>query len=303
MAKKRIISLAILVLIVLTVLWSLGQATRPLQTARSGPGPAVAVIYLEGMIVGGRGQSTLLSAVGGTDAVIRQLREAKEDPGIAAVVLRINSPGGSAAASQEVHNEALRLREAGKPLVVSFADVAASGGYWVACAADEILANPASITGSIGVIMEVTNLVELYEKIGIDFEVIKSGEHKDIGSAGRPLEDDERAILQSMVDDIFDQFIEVVATGRGLSRERVIELADGRIFTGRQALEAGLVDGLGDFADAVEAAAKLAGIPGQPRVRELGRRSALEIFLGGTTLDFLPSAWPLRPLDGGLLPR
>jgi len=301
--KKRIISLVILALIVLTLLVSLSQAARPLYGVREAGRPAVAVVYLEGMIVGGRGQNTLLAAVGGTDAVIRQLRLAKEDPDVKAVVLRINSPGGTAAASQEVYNEALRIREAGKPLVASFADVAASGGYWVACAADEIFANPATITGSIGVIMEVTNLVELYRKIGIETDVIKSGEHKDIGSSSRPLEEGERNILQSMVDDIFDQFVDVVAAGRGLSEEEVRKLADGRIFTGRQALQAGLVDSLGDFYDAVDAAGRLAGIPGRPRVKELGRRSPLEIFFGGTSFDLLPSSWPLRPFDGSMLLR
>jgi protease IV len=301
--KSRIISLAILGLIVLTVLVSVRQAARPLLKTRTAARSAVAVVYLEGVIVGGRGQNTLLAAVGGTDAVIRQLRLAKEDPEVAAVVLRINSPGGSASASQEVHNEVMRVRDAGKPLVVSFADVAASGGYWIACAADEIVANPATITGSIGVIMEMTNLEELYRMLGIRSEVVKSGEHKDMGSSTRPLEDSERAILQAMVDDIFDQFVDVVMSGRNLSEEQVRELADGRIFTGRQALEAGLVDSLGDFADAVDRAAELGGIPGRPHIKELGRRSPLEMFFGGTRLEWLASSWPLRLFDGDLLPR
>lgn len=274
------------------------------QDPVAGRGRAVAVVYLEGMIVGGRGQNALLASVGGTDAVIRQLQNAREDPDIAAVVLRINSPGGTAAASQEVYREAQRLKDAGKPLVASFADVAASGGYWVACAADRIVANPASITGSIGVIMEVTNLAELYEMLGIDSEVVKSGEHKDLGSSLRPLREDEREILQSMVDDIFQQFVKVVADGRGLTENQVRELADGRIFTGRQAFDLGLVDQLGDFFDAVDLAADLAELPAPPRLKELGKRSPLEILFGGSGLDSLLSTpWPLKPLDRMIIPR
>lgn len=278
MRKKKAVSIIILLLVVLAVL---GGARR--FFALSGPGGAapantVAVIYLEGAISGGQGN--LMSGLSGTDSVIRQLREAAEDPSVIAAVLRINSPGGSAAASQEIHREAMRFRETGKPLVASFSDVAASGGYWVACAADEIVANPASMTGSIGVIMELTNLAELYEKLGIDTEVIKSGRHKDMGSSSRALDDSEREILQGMVDDVFEQFVDVVAEGRSLAREKVLELADGRIYTGRQAYELGLVDRLGDFYDAIDAACELAGFTGRPRIREMRRRSPLASIFG-----------------------
>jgi protease-4 len=242
------------------------------------------------MIVGGRGQSGFLAVEGGSDAVISQLRQAKEDPDVAAVVLRINSPGGTAAGSQEVYNEVLRIKESGKPVVASFADTAASGGYLVACGADEIVANPASITGSIGVIIEVTNFVELYDKLGIGTDTIKSGEHKDMGSVNRPLDESEREIMQSMVDDIYAQFVDIVAEGRGLSVERVRELADGRIYTGRQALELGLVDRLGDQVDAIDAAAALAGIDSSPRIKEYGVRSPFSLFLGSG----LSSRWPLE---------
>lgn len=287
MQRKTVVSLIIIGLILFAVVGAMGRILRPLDQAGRGADPqTVAVIYLEGAIVGGRGQNALLSAVGGTDAVIRQLREAREAPDIGAVVLRINSPGGTAAASQEVYQEALRLKASGKPLVVSFADIAASGGYWIACAADQIYANPASITGSIGVIMEVANLEGLYDKLGIDMDTVKSGPHKDIGSASRPLHEDERLILQAMVDDIYEQFVEVVAAGRNLSAERVRELADGRLYTGRQAVELGLVDQLGDLADAVAKAGELAGIVGQPRVRDLGRRSPLEMFWSGVSFPW-----------------
>lgn len=302
MQKKTLVSIILLVLVGLTALTAAMRIFNPYPAA-DGPGAAggaVAVIYLEGVITGGRGQGSLFGAAGGTDEVVRQLRQAKDDPDVGAVVLRINSPGGSAAASQEVYTEALRVREAGKPIVASFADVAASGGYWIACAADSIVANPASMTGSIGVIIEVTNVQELYNKLGIGSDVIKSGEHKDIASYTRPLEEKERRILQSMVDDIFDQFIDVVASGRGMSKEQVREVADGRVFTGRQALAAGLVDSLGDLADALDAAAELAGIPRPPRVKEMGRRTAWDILFGGN-VTLQPSVWPLKPFGGGLL--
>jgi protease-4 len=299
--RKKIVSSVLLLLVVVAVLYAIIGANRIIRPRAIRSGSYVAAIYLEGVIVGGRAQHSLLQAAGGTDTVIRQLREAAENPDVAAVVLRINSPGGTAAASQEVYQEALRFKESGKPLVASFSDVAASGGYWVACAADRIVANAASITGSIGVIMEVTNLQELFRMLGMDREVIKSGEHKDIGSALRPMTEEERTILQAMVDDIFEQFVTVVAEGRNLDSERVRELADGRVFTGRQAQELGLVDQLGDFYAAAGLAAEMAGLPDRPRIREMGRRSPFSLFWGGAAADFFPSAWPLRMLP--LLPR
>ncbi|PKM82292.1 MAG: signal peptide peptidase SppA, partial [Firmicutes bacterium HGW-Firmicutes-13] len=189
-------------------------------------------------------------------------------------------PGGSAAASQEINSEIKKLREEGKVVVVSMADVAASGGYYIAAAADKILANPGTTTGSIGVIMQVTNLEELYEKIGMEIETIKSGEQKDIGNPARPMTEEERSILQSISNDIYDQFVDAVAEGRNLSRERVLELADGRIFTGRQAFELDLIDELGDLYDAVEKAAELAGLD-QIVIKEYGKLSFWDVFLGG----------------------
>ncbi len=308
MIGKRLVIAIIFVSVVFTAIVAVGRMIRPFssQSASGLGGSQIALVYLEGAISGGRGQNTFLSASGGADAVIKQLQEARLDSSVAAVVLRINSPGGSAAASQEIHNEVLRIREAGKPLVVSFADVAASGGYWIASGADAIVANPASITGSIGVIMEIYNLTELYEIMGIDSEAIKSGEHKDMGSVSRPLTAAEREIIQALVDDIFEQFIDVVAEGRGLSREEVRSLADGRIFTGRQAMSLGLVDHLGDLAVAVDLAAEMAEIPGKPRIKEMGgRKSFFDLFLNGATINMpLPSPWPLKSFDGGeILPR
>ena len=307
MTKKKIVIGGFLGVIAIAFLFGLGRIADPLGAPRDSQrarGQAVAVIYLEGVIASG-GQGGLFASLGGVDPIIGQLEQAKNDPDVGAIVLRINSPGGSPAAAQEVYNEAQRVREAGKPLVASFADVAASGGYWIACAADEIVANPASVTGSIGVIMELTNYVELFEMLGIGSDVIKSGEHKDMGSASRPLDEEERLILQAMVDDIHEQFLGVVSLGRDLSMDEVRRLADGRVYTGRQAVELGLVDHLGDLSDAVDIAGELAGIPGRPRIKEMGRTSPLQLFLGarGVKIPWLGS-WLLE-MDGarGLIPR
>lgn len=240
----------------------------------------IGLIYVEGTIAGGRSQSGLFTASRGTDIILSQLREARLDPKIEAVVIRVNSPGGSAAASQEINSEIKKLKEAGKAVVVSMADVAASGGYYVAVAADKILANPGTTTGSIGVIMQVTNLEELYEKIGMEVETIKSGEQKDMGNPARSMTEEERSILQSISNDVYDQFVDAVAEGRNLSREKVLELADGRIFTGRQAYELNLIDELGDLYDAVETAGELAGLD-KVIIKEYGKPGFWDIFLTG----------------------
>lgn len=197
--------------------------------------------------------------------IIEQLVDFRDDDGVKAIVLRIDSPGGGVGPSQEIYEE-VRKAVAVKPVVVSMGSVAASGGYYIAVPARRILANPGSITGSIGVIMEFTNFQELLQKIGLRSDVIKSGEHKDIGSPIRPMSDSDRKILQSLIDDVHSQFIDAVAEGRKLEPDTVRSLADGRIFTGRQALAAGLVDELGNLQDAVDVAAKLAGIEGEPKV-------------------------------------
>jgi protease-4 len=210
--------------------------------------------------------------------IIEDLERMSEDPGISALVLRVESPGGGVAASQEIFEYIRGMQEDGLPLVVSMGSVAASGGYYIGCSADTIVANPGTLTGSIGVIMSFTNLEELFGKIGMDFEVIKSGRFKDTGSWSREMTSEERQLLQETIDDIHAQFVEVVAEGRGLPYDEVAALADGRIFSGRQALEAGLVDRLGTLEDAVEVAARMGGIEGVPRVQEPVRHERLTLF-------------------------
>ncbi|MCG8402884.1 MAG: signal peptide peptidase SppA [Firmicutes bacterium] len=259
-------------------------------------GDAIGVIHINGLIMAGNSTGGLFGAVAGSDTVMEQLRRAADDPHIKAVVIRMNTPGGTSAASQEITLEIERLREAGKKVVASLGDVSASGGYWIASHCDKIVANPGTITGSIGVIMETTNMRSLYDKIGIDPKVFKSGPHKDMGSPARDIDPEEQAIFQEMVDDIYRQFVNTVSNGRGMDREQVARLADGRIFTGSQAVENGLVDELGNFYDAVGVAAQLAGLEDSARVIDLTPvipwwETLSNVRLGIVGLEMYPAAW------------
>lgn len=198
--------------------------------------------------------------------VIAQVSRYREDETIPVIVLRIDSPGGVVAPTQEIYDEIRKTRETGKPVIASMGSVAASGGYYIACAADSIVANPGTLTGSIGVIFELPNAEGLFNKLGINWEVVKSGEYKDIGSFARRLTDDERKLMQVLVDDVYNQFIDVVAKHRPLTRKQVVALADGRVFTGNQAKALGLVDRLGTYQDAIELAARMVGITGKPKI-------------------------------------
>ncbi len=268
------------------------------KSARGGGDAAVGVINISGTIVTGAGSGGLFSTVAGSDDIMAQLRHAAENQSIKAVVLRLDTPGGTAAAAQEISLEVDRLRASGKKVVVSMGDVAASGGYWIASRCDRIVANPGTITGSIGVIMETTDMQGLYEKIGLDPTVFKSGPHKDMGSPARDITTDEQVIFQSMVDDIYRQFVNTVSQGRGMDREQVIELADGRVFTGSQALENGLVDELGNFYDAVGVASRMAGLGDEADIVDLTPRRPFWETIGGVNLGIggsalHPAAWLL----------
>jgi protease IV len=182
---------------------------------------------------------------------VRQLRDLRENDAIAGVILRVDSPGGAVAPSQEIFKEVMKFRLVNKPVVVSMGNLAASGGYYVSCPAYKIFANPGSVTGSIGVILSFPHYYKLLGKIGVDMEVLKSGELKDVGSPTREMTPRERAFLKSIIDDIHMQFIEDVSMARNIARDSLIPIADGRIFTGRQALRARLVDTLGSYEDAI----------------------------------------------------
>jgi protease-4 len=210
-----------------------------------------------------------------TDAedIAKKLHELSEDDDVKAIVLRINSPGGTVGSVQEISEEIGRCRAKGKKVVASMGDVAASGGYYLAAASDHILANPGTITGSIGVILEFGNLEGLFQKVGLKVEVIKSGAHKDIGSPARPLTAEETRMLQASIDDAYAQFLDAVSQGRHLSHEQLKNIADGRIFTGRQAMQIGLVDELGNQEDAIQAAIRLAKLPAKPVIDGDDRKS------------------------------
>lgn len=230
------------------------------------------------------GYIEVTGAIVESEKTVRQLCDFRKDASIKGIVLRINSPGGGVSPSQEIFDE-VKETAAVKPVVVSMASVAASGGYYIAVPAQRIIANPGTITGSIGVIMEFANLEELFRKVGVKSQVVKSGQHKDIGSPFRTLTESDRKILQTLIDDVHDQFVEAVATERNLEKEKVRNLADGRIYTGRQALEIGLIDQLGGFQDAIRAAAELAGIKGEPKVvyPRAEKEKLLEYFMQETT--------------------
>lgn len=211
-----------------------------------------------------------------SETVVDLISRYIEDGGIKALLVRINSPGGGVAASQEIYEALKTARASGLVVVASMSSVAASGGYYIACAADTIVANPGTATGSIGVIMSLLDYSELLNKIGVKYNTIKSGKFKDTGDGSRPMTTEERKYLQIFLDDAYAQFVDVVADARKMQRDSVLELADGRIYTGQQAMEYGLVDMLGTFEDAKNIAAKMANLPENPHlVRPQKRRQSL----------------------------
>ncbi|MEW5946815.1 MAG: signal peptide peptidase SppA [bacterium] len=238
-----------------------------------GGGDKVGVLYVTGIIRTGGEQYSLFDDTGsGSDSIVRALDRGARNRRIKSVLVRINSPGGSAAAAQEIYNQIKRVRtEHGKPVIISMGDVAASGGYYVASAADTIFADPATITGSIGVIMEYLNLEGTLDKIGMAPITFKSVRHKDIGSPFRPLSEEEKAILQDAIDGIHNQFVADVAAGRNLPLDEVKKIADGRFYTGEQALKLKLVDRTGGYQEALEYAARAGGLKVPPDVEYLQR--------------------------------
>ncbi len=206
----------------------------------------------------------------GAEQWARRIEQLADTKGVKAIVLDINSPGGSVGAVQEIYTRILRVKKKHNnlPFVALFGDVAASGGYYIASACDKIVAHPGTLTGSIGVIFSVSNMEGLFAKVGYKSDPIKSGKHKDIGSPSRPMTPEERQILQTLIDDAYGQFVQAVADGRKMTVEQVKPLADGRIYSGHQAKELGLVDQLGDSVDAAKLAAEMGGIKDEnPRVR------------------------------------
>lgn len=217
--------------------------------------------------------------------VIKNLEKVRRNPLIRGVVIYLNTPGGAVVPCQEIVDEIDRLQDEGKTIVASLGTIAASGGYYIASTTDRIVANPGTITGSIGVIMQLPSVEELTKKIGIKMRVIKSKKYKDIASPFRKMEKDERELLQDVVSDVYDQFVDEVVKSRGIERDSVIKIADGRIFSGKKAKELGLVDTLGSLEDAIMIAGELAGIKGKPRVIELKERKIPLIFRLFSSID------------------
>jgi protease-4 len=219
----------------------------------------VAVVKIDGII------SDNDSVGAGRAKIVASLKEAQRRKA-RAIVLRVNSPGGSVGACQEIFAVVSKIKEKGTPVVASMGDIAASGGVYVSMAASEIFANPGTVTGSIGVIIRSSNLSTLYQKVGVSPKVIKSGPHKDMLATYREFSEQEQALLQGVINDTHSQFVDAVATSRKRPFNEIEQIADGRILSGRQAKDAGLVDSLGGLDSAIERASQLASIQGKPRV-------------------------------------
>lgn len=257
------------------------QAALPFQS------PGVGIVDVRGVITE-------------SDDIVETLKRFRNSKSIAAVVMRVESPGGAVGPAQEIYRAVRKLRES-KPVVASLGNLAASGGYYIASACHPIVANPGTVTGSIGVIMSVRNVAELVQWAGIRETVIKSVPYKDIANPMRDLVPEEQAILQRMVDDVHAQFVSAVAVGRGMPEAAVREVADGRLYSGAQALSAGLVDELGGYEDAVAIAARAAGVQGEPRTIRArpGRRVWWADWIGGVLGPNAPG-WMVSRLPDGL---
>ena len=208
----------------------------------------------------------ITGAIISPSSVVERLERYIRNDNIPAIVLRLNTPGGGVAPTQEIYDTVLKARQKGKKIIGSMGTVAASGGYYIASACDSIMANPGTITGSIGVIADFAEFSNLLKKLGIDITVVKSGKYKDMGSISRPMSEEEKELISGVIMDTYDQFVQAVSKGRRMDVETVKKYADGRIFTGRQAKNLGLVDKLGTFQDAIDMAGRITGIGANPPV-------------------------------------
>ena len=240
-------------LLAVMVLLAVGSTLLPDRW--KSPSGEIALVRIQGMLMDSQN-------------IVRQLSNYRHNPNVRGIVLRIDSPGGAVAPAQEIYNEIMKLKADHKTVYASMGTVAASGGYYIACAANYVLANPGTLTGSIAAVMAFSNIEELTDKIGIKPIIIKSGKYKDVGSPLRGMKPEERKLLQSVVDDVHQQFVQAVAKGRGLPVSEVNEIADGRIMTGQQALTLKLVDEMGGLEKTIELLAKKIGVEGRPKVIE-----------------------------------
>ncbi|MEG6522828.1 signal peptide peptidase SppA [Desulfotomaculum sp. 1211_IL3151] len=299
MHKKIITGVVIAVLLfsLAVAMAFMGNGERTAQ--KTAAGEKIAIVHIEGTIMSSSPGGFGNPAVAAADQITRQLKEARENPDIKAVILKMNTGGGTVVGSDEIGREVERVRQSGKKVVVAMGEMAASGGYWISCKADKIVANPGTFTGSIGVIMQLTEMKDLFNKLGIEVKNIKTGAYKDMGSSNKELSPEEQEIFQSLVNDSYEDFVKVVAEGRKMDPVQVRKLADGRIYTGKQAKQLGLVDALGDFDTAVQITAELAGIKGEPELIDMtGEQLLWQQILGG--LQGNTQLMPI-PLEGLLL--
>ncbi len=274
--KKTCLIISLILVVLLTIS---GIITLISNNSVSFEGNKIALVRIEGPILD-------------SEKAIGEIKKYSKDSSIKAILLRVNSPGGAVAPSQEIYVEVKKAVEK-KPVVISMGAVAASGAYYISAPASRIVANPGTITASIGVIMEIPNFSGLMKKVGVKSEVIKSGRHKDLASAFRGIGKEEKEILQNVLDNVHEQFIIAVAEGRNMDVSEIRKIADGRIFTGQQAIDVGLVDELGNIEDAISVTADLAGIEGEPKVvEEKEKRSFFDLLnssISGKINDIIPT--------------
>jgi protease-4 len=268
--KDKVLGLVIAGVLLMIVLLSLvslrATGGDSVRVARK----SIAVIEITGLILN-------------AETVVDDLERYVRNDRIPAVVLRLDTPGGAVAPSQEIYAAVLKARQKGKKVIASMGTVAASGGYYIAAACDTVMANPGTITGSIGVIADFIQVSPLLKKIGVDFTVIKSGKFKDTGSMTREMTEEEKELIRSVLMDTYDQFVEAVAHGRRMDLEKVLQYADGRVFTGRQAKELGFVDMLGTYRDAINMAGRMTGIGENPPVVKESTDRFWDMVLRGMT--------------------
>lgn len=275
--QKKIIIWGLVGIVVLSLL-----ATIMVMSPITERADKIAVMYIEGEIMSGGSGNAFQGGVN-SDDIIQQLHEVRDDSSIKALILRIDSPGGALVATEEIAEEIIKLRQAGKLVVASMGDTAASGGYWLAAVCDKIYANKHTVTGSIGVIVNHINVEELMKKIGVSSDSLKTGSHKDIMSPTRAMTKEERIIIQQLIDESYTDFVATVAEGRKIDQAQVRQLADGRIYSGLQAKKLGLVDEMGNMYDAIDGVAVLAGINGKPEIKEYGVSGPLDMLFDRNT--------------------
>ncbi|ABO51682.1 signal peptide peptidase A, Serine peptidase, MEROPS family S49 [Desulforamulus reducens MI-1] len=298
--RKKIITGIVIGVVLFSLAVAIALKGNGGKTAENtGVGEQIAVVHIEGTIMSSAPGGFGTAGVAAADRIVSELKEARENPEIKAVILKLNTGGGTVVGSDEIGREVERVRKSGKKVVAAMGEMAASGGYWISCKADKIVANPGTFTGSIGVIMQLTEMKDLYNKLGVEVNNIKTGAFKDMGASNKDLSPEERQIFQGLVNDSYEDFIQVVAAGRKMDPTQVRKLADGRIYTGKQAKQLGLVDELGDFNEAVRITANLAGIKGEPELVDMtGEQLLWQQLFGG--LQGKNKILPI-PLEGLLL--